>query len=1161
MRKKKLHSAGIRSLVRKGVIVSGIATLSVLAAPVAAVTPDQVHAELERMRDTSVKPPEDLPQWTMWDRTQHSCSRDPLRETEAFNLYKECLKTLKKTGSELWDPFYALSQGDLVRLGRESAEAAGTVFGAPFEAIKCKSRAEITANLQRAGAPQSEIDKWQKKIDVSVDVVSLVSTVINPVNQVDLAGAFSKTPELYGQAAEILTDRIESLESELDKVNDRLNQCKTGGFDKLADNIRMTAREHLVETRQIVTGFEKSVYCDAVDMWPGSTAKDKIEWSSWYKDLKKAHQAHSDAAKEVVRVERRLSLLRKKVDIKLKEQQTIGERIKLAVERKSTSFKNCATSELHSLLADFGKLRKESCTAQIGKMTLVVSEFHSIRRALDQYKVASQELLVRKSELDTMISTCRYQAADGRLTDLERVAGIWDSSIGMDLSRCPAPFQPWRPGKSYRTALKDGRTDLNDRKSEAKSVLEQASHANDQCDFETAWDLIGASRASLEDSRCTINPVNCEADTFDPSLCRLVKMQEQRADMEQRIVSRQADYDAAASETDRIAGELNAWAAEQMTLARAVSPGRCAAISQLSSIASDLDGLRPPLDCPGNSPYTAAANNIRQQLEEVNGSFRQQLADLSADGSAAFKACDEEALSSVIENLVSFEAAACPPNHKISKQLGQELQDLEKQSAETAEIIRDAQKDWHHWMQSCDTSLLNTTEARASLIPDCGYKKLKQDDKGRVSFLREWGKLAPGLVAKVNAPEPHIQRAQELSNEARQRIARGISGDVELQAVNRILEQARAAIQSAREAASGVRESNWIPALCGEKAAERIASVESSLPTLNGVPVPDLGGQSEKMAVAILSDLGFTAAVSKDHNTKHGNAKPGTVVEQVPLPGRIRAPRSRVLIRIYAPPKCPPESGTAWSKVHNRCISLTIGNSADTKRWNDCRERPGTMLDPATGKCRCTVGEWDGYKDVCVDTAASKRQKSIEDRQKSADCEGLYSKIQVFRNDPSPVHRQMAASAEQRAQQMQCDPDRISDAITAAEQSPAQPPGGNNNRRGRTMPPEGRQNVGSSCIIQHINRAAGNRSVRYLAYFSANPARSSAAPDAYGVLTVPSRLVQGGEVVCRNAIACLDIVEPRHPFQIINGREHTTFGAAENVIKGRCPNPVRSGSY
>ena len=83
--------------------------------------------------------------------------------------------------------------------------------------------------------------------------------------------------------------------------------------------------------------------------------------------------------------------------------------------------------------------------------------------------------------------------------------------------------------------------------------------------------------------------------------------------------------------------------------------------------------------------------------------------------------------------------------------------------------------------------------------------------------------------------------------------------------------------------------------------------------------------------------------------------------------------------------------------------------------------------------------------------------------------------------------------------------------------------------------------------------------VGYLAYFI--PARQySSEPDAYGVLTVMTSIEQGGEVKCRGAHDCLKFVEIAAPYQIL-GNEHSSFGAAEAVVKQRCPNPVHSATY
>ena len=92
-----------------------------------------------------------------------------------------------------------------------------------------------------------------------------------------------------------------------------------------------------------------------------------------------------------------------------------------------------------------------------------------------------------------------------------------------------------------------------------------------------------------------------------------------------------------------------------------------------------------------------------------------------------------------------------------------------------------------------------------------------------------------------------------------------------------------------------------------------------------------------------------------------------------------------------------------------------------------------------------------------------------------------------------------------------------------------------------------------------MNVAVEGGPIAYLAYTI--PARPNhPEPDAFGVLTVMTYIEEGREVKCRGAVDCLRYVFIGAPYQVIGG-EHSSFGAAEAIVKQRCPNPMHSASY
>jgi hypothetical protein len=106
---------------------------------------------------------------------------------------------------------------------------------------------------------------------------------------------------------------------------------------------------------------------------------------------------------------------------------------------------------------------------------------------------------------------------------------------------------------------------------------------------------------------------------------------------------------------------------------------------------------------------------------------------------------------------------------------------------------------------------------------------------------------------------------------------------------------------------------------------------------------------------------------------------------------------------------------------------------------------PGTLWDSYAQTCRCPVGSWDPDQRRCVDTAAKQREKDIENTIKQADCEYLYSQIQVFRKNGDSFSLQMAQNAEREARANGCDSSRIEEAVeeggdgsTSSQQQPRQ---------------------------------------------------------------------------------------------------------------------------
>lgn len=241
--------------------------------------------------------------------------------------------------------------------------------------------------------------------------------------------------------------------------------------------------------------------------------------------------------------------------------------------------------------------------------------------------------------------------------------------------------------------------------------------------------------------------------------------------------------------------------------------------------------------------------------------------------------------------------------------------------------------------------------------------------------------------------------------------------------------------------------------------------------TSNSRVVPNLKGKSESLAVAWLLDLDLRPVVIKGSPVTAGRS-PDTVENQSPLVGailtrgepvtlwvyRVVEPAARVEptpeIRVEATPgsqtdcdrqwpgtvlipsgggrsvcNCP--SGSAWSKVQKRCLRLSGsgGDGPGGRTVAGCSDKPGTIRDFRTGQCVCPAGGWDAMSRSCVDRVAEGREREIEEGIKGAECEYLYSQIEVFRKNPDTTSQRMADQAERDARAKGCDPARISDAV------------------------------------------------------------------------------------------------------------------------------------
>ena len=1056
------------------------------------VTPADIHAELEAMRKATSGLPEGIPEWTMWAPHHASCY-DPWKDNLVVQLYDECVRELGSAVDQFADPVRALGAAtwtEFLSAIPESAEAVGTIPGLPVSLYKCKVRAEIVAQLKAAGAPQSEIDRRRVQIDGMFKIADLLNLVAgfgsatsSLGNTIETVGGLPNAWEVVTQVSNAFTTEIELLEIRLDQVNTALNMCVTDDFLDTSVELTRASYAYLAQCRKIVADHEKSVYCDASNSWLGTTARDKIEWARHYRGLEAAHSEEQKAAAEVIRVKRRLDLLAKKAGEKLRGQEAARERLLELFDRTPGLLDSCDVDGVRSLVADLKALHSDPCLIAIGEGRAVRMEYQGLEAAIADLTAAGQELERIRTEIESVLGTCSFQEAATKIGEMAGRLASWETGR-FDLSQCPEPFEPWRPEDAYLERVSQGRKALSEARTEARDLLRRAGERSRECLFEEAWGLVDEARNRVEATGCTIDSLNCESETFDPDLCSLATIDDQRIALEAAISERHRQVDEAAGELESIAAELRTWGDDQLELVREATPARCDAIARVRSIASDLEGLRPPVDCPGDPPFAADAADLRLRLDEAVAAFDTRLATTAAACEEAMASCDPEPLETLAERAAILEAAACPPRTDLTTRLNNRREELAREIEDARLILAEAQDDWNRWMQSCDPSLLETTEARESLLSTCGYENLDPNDRGRARFLMDWGELAPVLKAKALRPGSLVDRAERFIGEARDRLAAGLAGEADRQAAKLILDQARAALGSAREAAGELREGEWFPALCAERAMERIAGAEASIPSLPSaatggvgggetatgrvaaggegdenewIVMPNLVDSTERLATAWLEDLGLTPSPTQDAGPAPSPDKKGRVAAQSRAPdARLRVGEA-VTLFVYGAALEPPEPatsvgpavtqatcdarwpgtvltrvaatgqddclcppGTAWSKVRRSCLSLA---GAPPPRAGDCRHMPGTIRNPATGACTCPVGAWDPSQGRCVDTAAADREREITAATKNASCERLYSEINLLRRNPA--YREMAERTERRARELGCDSGRI----------------------------------------------------------------------------------------------------------------------------------------
>ena len=1062
------------------------------------VSPAEIHHELEGMRKPATGLPEGVPEWTMW-APQHAACFDPWKDNLVVQLFNECLIEMGRTADEIADPFRALATltwtGFLSAIP-QSAEAAGAVTGLPFDLYKCKVRAEIVTQLKAAGAPQSEIDRMRETVDNTYKIAGLLkliaglpSATSSVGDAVGTLGGASKARELFPVLTSLLYSEIELLEKKLDSVNTTLNFCSVDDFLDISVKLTGASYAYLEQCRKVVADHEVSVYCDASQGWGGSTAREKIEGARHYRGLEAAHDDEHKAVAEVIRVKRRLDLLERKAGDKLREQEEVREKLLELLDRVPEPLDACDVDGVRNLISELKALYSNPCLIAIGEGRAARMEIRNLERALEEFAEAERELQRYRTEIESALGTCSYQEAATKIGEMAGRLASWETE-GIDLSQCPEPFQPWRPEDEYLERVTQGRKALSEARVESRDLLRQAGERNRECLFEEAWGLVDEARNRLEAPGCTINALNCGADTFDSDLCSLATIDDQRIALEGEITLRQGEVEEAAGEIESVATELRVWGDEKLELARGTTPQRCEAITRVRSIASDLEGLRPPLDCPGDSPYADDAADLRLRLDEAIAAFDERIAALTASCDEAMSVCDPDVLTNLANEAGLLESAACPPSTDLTTRLQTRQDELAREIEEARLILAGAQEDWNSWIRSCDVSLLETTEARESLYPTCGFENLDPDDRSRAIFLMEFGELAPLLEAKALRPGSLVDRAEAFIGEARDRLASGLAGEADRQAVKLILDQARAMLDAAREAAAELREGEWFPALCEERAADRISRAEAAIPPLPPAPsedgdggeattgtvgdggtgdedewivMPNLINSTERLSVAWLEDLGLHPAPVQNAGPAPSPDKKGRVAAQSRAPDAKLRPGEAVTLFVYSAPTdlpgrgtaagpivtqttcdtrwpgtvltripatglddCLCPSGTAWSTVKKTCLSLA---GAPPVHPADCRHMPGAIRNRTTGVCSCAFGVWDPAQGHCVDASAADRAREIAEVSKNASCEKLYSDIILFRR--TPAYRDMAARAEREARELGCDAGRIAEATGA----------------------------------------------------------------------------------------------------------------------------------
>jgi len=768
---------------------------------------------------------------------------------------------------------------------------------------------------------------------------------------------------------------------------------------------------------------------------------------------------------------------------------------------------------------------------------------------------------------------------------------------------------------------------------EARELKEQAGRLDEECRFDEAEQALSEAAGKLDETGCPLAQADCEGATYEPVRCSLIIVRDgleaARAALDQR---RQA-YNEADQQLQQQATELQTQGEGELETARGTSPDRCRAIDQVRVIAGKLEALTQPLGCPGENRWAEEGAELRRLLDEAVAAFDQQLEAAVKTGDDAAEACDMAALQAAIDQFVPLEQAACPARTDQTARLRKRLSDIDDEAAEARRILKEGQKDWQVWMQSCDTSMLATTEARESNLPRCGYANLTPDEQSAVNELMWWGDNAPRLAALARSADPHLAAAEKSIESARRKLDAGVASEADRQAMAADLDAAVAALDGARRAASAMREGELISAACSKQVMERIAELEGAMPSLpppeggteadattppttsgtaaagtSGAPsgsltvtVPNLVGQADTVAVAWLEELGLSA-VLRTGSPASEDSEQGKVERQEPAANTSVAAAAAVSLWIRGPAPAPEPSvpvtqatcdstwpgtvltqpvpggpvsclcpnGTTWSKVRGACLSLSTGGVAQRSAAVDCSTMPGTLYDPAAGLCRCPVGRWDVNQRRCVDTAAAERERRIADLQHAGQCERLYADIEVFSSHGDAAYRQMGAAAQQQARAMGCDSVRIAAAVAASGrfgtptsrpsggQAGAGVPAGGSGGSAGTTGPAGVGSSGGRCVIMDISYASAGGSVyAYLAY--QNPSTSpGSAPDAYGVLTVPTSLKSGGRS-CSSARSCLAMVAGSNPFQILG--EYSSRAAASAVARQRCPNPVHTSSY